>query len=932
MTNKFKKNNSLLALACMVILCLMVTILTTGQAISVRAYIFEYEHDMYAQELFCAEYLRLFSDDDDKFGSVICLETHTSIADFTDVSYIPNANYFLLNPRHVPSNHVDNPYKGSCTTTAVQMVMGFHTYFSDRRLVPSQFRYSQFGQMYYHPQFKRDVVSDSRPLVYYDFYLFDGDGNYQYDEDGNRIYRRRILKESVGCTRVGTSHRLKDELLRLTFGSNLQFPGQTIPNVALGAREFIRRHAPAIRDNVAINQGTFSSVVARGEINAGRPVILGYRVLAAGITNHVMVAYGYATLDDVPGFIVHYGSGVSRFHVWVPEARFGWMIRMNVTTSQNFVETNQAISGRPYRVLRCRTTQVSTIAPLFDIDIINGQAIIAGFAGSFNPQSDFVFDNPHEVPILQCQYDREYFIYIPVMFHNALSLRRNPAVHINGSSRVDISPTGEWQRRVYLHGRHYAWWHSNTFRAVVNGVSRDNPGVGHGIRLNEGLNTIILIHRNTGRQASFIVHLGSFTVFFNGGQSGTTFEEVWMFEDDVFRNLPVPGHFWEHINPNLITFGGWWTKPDGPYGGGERIVNGSRIYNRCNTHLNALELHAHWVSESQGRVMFNAMGGMRQDGTDWCGQCCNSIFVHYGRPYGVNGLWPHPPVRKGFYFAGWWTSMDRWGGADFGVEANLRIRPCSVVSTELPIIGHTLYARWSTVPRLPSDNSFSGMQFFGLDIQVGLNLFETDIGPRFPIFPMGMGIEENRELGECDENEYLYNVVQWLEIYSAQTVPWCDFTSRFRFVPFLGTFSGDRWSSAEGEGAIYWNGEFRGYASVSFNRGVFRLRYQGRLFQGLGVSQDFLRNLSLRVVVRNVCCCHGYVPSLTVDFDVQGGTRMVRSIVREVGDVFGALPVPVRDGFVFEGWFTKPNGQGEQVFSSAVATRPGIKTLYASWV
>ncbi len=48
------------------------------------------------------------------------------------------------------------------------------------------------------------------------------------------------------------------------------------------------------------------------------------------------------------------------------------------------------------------------------------------------------------------------------------------------------------------------------------------------------------------------------------------------------------------------------------------------------------------------------------------------------------------------------------------------------------------------------------------------------------------------------------------------------------------------------------------------------------------------------------------------------------------GATYGALPVPARDGLVFAGWYTGPDGTGERITSSTAMT-PSSKCLYSKW-
>lgn len=73
-------------------------------------------------------------------------------------------------------------------------------------------------------------------------------------------------------------------------------------------------------------------------------------------------------------------------------------------------------------------------------------------------------------------------------------------------------------------------------------------------------------------------------------------------------------------------------------------------------------------------------------------------------------------------------------------------------------------------------------------------------------------------------------------------------------------------------------------------------------------------------------------PASMISFDGGGGRVKSRDAIREVseGDALGTLPVPLREGYGFDGWFTLPEG-GEQVHEDTVYTGPEDWTLYAHW-
>lgn len=81
------------------------------------------------------------------------------INNFSNVKYIENANYFKANPYHHINDGSDNK-GGTCTTVAMQLLMGYHNYYSDRRLIPKygengiRFLSDDYGEITEHPSIK----------------------------------------------------------------------------------------------------------------------------------------------------------------------------------------------------------------------------------------------------------------------------------------------------------------------------------------------------------------------------------------------------------------------------------------------------------------------------------------------------------------------------------------------------------------------------------------------------------------------------------------------------------------------------------------------------------------------------------------------------------------------------------------------------------
>lgn len=70
--------------------------------------------------------------------------------------------------------------------------------------------------------------------------------------------------------------------------------------------------------------------------------------------------------------------------------------------------------------------------------------------------------------------------------------------------------------------------------------------------------------------------------------------------------------------------------------------------------------------------------------------------------------------------------------------------------------------------------------------------------------------------------------------------------------------------------------------------------------------------------------------SYTVFFDANGGTVSPSSAAVTEGEKYGELPVPVREGYTFDGWFTAAEG-GTEITSDSTAELSGDQWLFAHW-
>ncbi len=257
--------------------------------------------------------------------------------DLTDVKYINNASYFLANPKH-HENYANNPDNaaGTCTTVAMQMLIGYHNYYTDRRLIPEtngdsvRFLCSDYGNLL------------DNPII------------------------NHTMEAGQGRASIGTEDTVYREIYNLTWISDWYGIGQALGLVKDGAVQFINRYS-TISNNVSFIKSDFSMDDVVNEINNGRPLIVGFTpIFTTAKSFHIVVAYGYAKLNGVNGLLVHYGWGDAGTEVWVPEAWLGSQLKLVINHEHNLVDSGEN-ANRTYRKLICNECGYSTVEHIYEI-------------------------------------------------------------------------------------------------------------------------------------------------------------------------------------------------------------------------------------------------------------------------------------------------------------------------------------------------------------------------------------------------------------------------------------------------------------------------------------------------------------------------------------------------------------------------------------
>ncbi|MCI8413459.1 MAG: leucine-rich repeat domain-containing protein [Clostridia bacterium] len=262
----------------------------------------------------------------------------TPIENFTNVQFIENRNYFYLNPKHRDNDSSDNPL-GMCTTVAMQMLLGYHNYYSDRRLIPAttadgtRFLSDDYGNLAQHP-----VVLSARHY-------------------------------KPGYSSLGTEDSVYRAIFDMEFWGSLV--GQMFPFVSSAGKKFVETYAADIQDEVSIDWAIFSQAEAMAEIRAGRPIMVGInpaKLTGASLDNwHVMVAYGYAEYAGQLGFVVHKGWEGDDTQVWYPADWLGFQLTMAVEHTHTFEDLGVNIEGQ-YRGIKCNVCGCETLESIYTLN------------------------------------------------------------------------------------------------------------------------------------------------------------------------------------------------------------------------------------------------------------------------------------------------------------------------------------------------------------------------------------------------------------------------------------------------------------------------------------------------------------------------------------------------------------------------------------
>lgn len=205
----------------------------------------------------------------------------------------------------------------------------------------------------------------------------------------------------LGRENIGTSDAVFYGIFNKAGGSNLL--SQVIWNVADAADMFLEECANGRSKNWTIVSSNYNKQKVVAELDAERPVILGFNVFG-GHTSHVVVAYGYANYNGDFCYITHYGSTSQKVQMLVPESWLGYQVTMTVDHAHTYEliwgENYTAPGGIVYNAMECEVCGCTSL--------VERASLFAGGTGTIS--DPFLISNAEQFRNIGFAYTS---VYVP---------------------------------------------------------------------------------------------------------------------------------------------------------------------------------------------------------------------------------------------------------------------------------------------------------------------------------------------------------------------------------------------------------------------------------------------------------------------------------------------------------------------------------------
>ncbi|MGN1139325.1 MAG: InlB B-repeat-containing protein [Ruminococcus sp.] len=352
----------------------------------------------------------------------------------------------------------------------------------------------------------------------------------------------------------------------------------------------------------------------------------------------------------------------------------------------------------------------------------------------------------------------------------------------------------------------------------------------------------------------------------NGGICNT--ESIKVTYDNTYGTLPTP-------TKAGYTFDGWYTGATD----GTKISVSDKV-----TTASDHTLYAHW-KEGKYLVAVDANGGTCDT---------ESITVTYNNTYGTLPT----PTRVGYTFDGWYT----------GATGGTRISENSKVT--IPS-NHTLYAHWMANEYIVTFNINDGAtqanvleKTIAYDSVYGTLPTPTRVG--YTLEGWYTGVTDGTKISESDKatiasNHTLY--AHWIANEYKVTLD-----------------AGEGICDTESITVIY-DGTYSDLPQAKSSDNL--------IFKGWFTSDNTLITNDTKVTTASdhtLYAKYGYI----VKLNANGGICGEYEIVLEDGDTFNNLPTPVKNGYIFVGWYSNPMFT-QQITSDTVYSDGNITSIYARY-
>lgn len=253
---------------------------------------------------------------------------------------IPNYRYFVINPTHgrnVDGEVYGNGNSGTCGAVAAQLLLGYHNYYSDRRIIEDRFLdgYDDETNTVITPQFNPNYCPD--PMEMASFIL----GTRSEPTGANSFYMEMMTRIMEPGTSGATLEEVKDGI-------------EDFLSERLASTEYLVNYEER---GWFFGYSPIDSSIIKGEINKGRPIII-TTSKNLDATNHAVVGYGYQNFTypgdsgTYEGYIVHMGWDEEEACIWINSAWCDGYVSLKINHTHSYNEVG-AIPGTNRTEYRC---------------------------------------------------------------------------------------------------------------------------------------------------------------------------------------------------------------------------------------------------------------------------------------------------------------------------------------------------------------------------------------------------------------------------------------------------------------------------------------------------------------------------------------------------------------------------------------------------